>query len=212
MSTTSLFVELVVIGVGAAVWLALAVLSVFGCAWLPPPSSIALPALVPALALMYVLGIVVDRIADDLFQPWDGRLRWKRFRAADDYQRARTIVYDQSDSLRDWFQYNRSRLRICRGWVINSLLCILSANAFIWLQMDGGPRWAVSLFTTVALALLTAGLCSAWHRLADGEYKRLWEEYSFAREEKARQQVIQLTVANQGQQPSTPTAAGPAGI
>ena len=99
------------------------------------------------------------------------------------YQRARTIVYDQSLSLRDWFQYGRSRLRICRGWTVNSLLCIATLNAFIWIRLPtDSPRLHLTLFSSVTFGLLAIGVLSAWHRLTDGEYQRLWEEYSFARE------------------------------
>jgi hypothetical protein len=187
MNTTSLFVELVIIGVGGACWLALAVLSVFGYDWVPTGKIDALPAILAVLAPVYVLGIVIDRLGGFLFQGWDRRLRQKHFPKAGDYQRARTVVFDQSQSLREWFQYSRSRLRICRGWTVNALLCLLTANLFIWsaLPLDA-PRLALSLWGTIGFGLLALGVGSAWRRLAEGEYKRLWDEYGFAREREAR--------------------------
>lgn len=76
MNTTSLFVELVVIGVGALAWVALLVLSVFGYDWVPLDPLLAAAATVPLLSVVYVLGIVSDRVADLLFDlVWTRTLR-----------------------------------------------------------------------------------------------------------------------------------------
>jgi hypothetical protein len=204
MSTTNLFVELVIIGIGASIWLTFTLLCVFGYAWIPLDWSnpvahlekiITVPALIPTLAVAYVFGIVVDRIADLTFQGWDRKLRQKHFSQSVDYQRARTVIYDQSPSLRDWFQYGRSRLRICRGWTINSSLCIITTNAFIWMWLPAdSPRLHLSLFGSVAFGILAVGALSAWYRLADGEYKRLWEEYSFTQDKPNRDNTFYTPV------------------
>lgn len=60
MSTTNLFVELVVIGVGAAIWIVLLGLAVIGCEWATDIEAVSLVAIVPTLAVVYVLGIVSD--------------------------------------------------------------------------------------------------------------------------------------------------------
>jgi len=67
MNTTNLFVELIVIGVGAFIWLILLVLSVFGYAWIPIEHMLAPAVTIPMLAVIYVLGIISDRIADTVF-------------------------------------------------------------------------------------------------------------------------------------------------
>jgi hypothetical protein len=69
MSTTTLFVELVVIGAGAAGWLLLLVLAILNPGAVP--EGIVKPStelLIAALPGVYVLGIVTDRIADALFE------------------------------------------------------------------------------------------------------------------------------------------------
>ena len=60
MSTTSLFVELIVVGVGAAIWLTLLTLALFGYGWVQVPAdkALSIPAAIPILAVVYVLGIV----------------------------------------------------------------------------------------------------------------------------------------------------------
>ena len=63
MSTTTLFVELLVTGFGALIWVVLVVLCFVKGGELSPlakPSWIALPL----IAVAYVLGVVTDRIAD----------------------------------------------------------------------------------------------------------------------------------------------------
>ncbi len=116
MSTTNLFVELIVIGTGAAFWIVLAIFTVFNRAFVTLDNLMSWPALIPVLSIIYVAGIIVDRWADKIFSfIWRDSLRAKWFKTEDDYYAARTLIYTQSDSLRDLFEYSRSRLRICRG-------------------------------------------------------------------------------------------------
>jgi hypothetical protein len=62
MSTTNLFVELLVIGVGCAGWLTLLAVAALGYASTLVMCLLSTPAAaVPALALIYLLGIVLDR-------------------------------------------------------------------------------------------------------------------------------------------------------
>src|SRR5579871_6842915 len=65
MGTTDLFVELIVIGVGAVGWISLFALTLVGYDRPLINTVIGTPAAaVPALAFTYLLGIIVDRIAD----------------------------------------------------------------------------------------------------------------------------------------------------
>ncbi len=52
MSTTSLFVELIVVGVGAAIWLALLTLALFGYEWVQVPAdkALSIPAAIATLS------------------------------------------------------------------------------------------------------------------------------------------------------------------
>jgi hypothetical protein len=162
MSTTDLFVELIIIGIGALLWIPLTLLSIFGYSWVPLEvwatsldQLLTIVALIPALSITYVLGILVDRLGDRTFQGWDKRIRNKCFSDPADYQRARTIIYNQSESLSNWFQYGRSRLRICRGWAVNSVLCVLGLNLFTWSRVPGDyPRMQLALLGSLFFGLL----------------------------------------------------------
>ena len=178
MQTTNLFVELIVIGFGAVIWLSLILLSVFGYAWIPFNQVLSLPALVPIVAASYILGIVVDRLTDSASSYWDGKLRDQHFTDQQVYQNARTIIYSQSTSLKDWFQYGRSRLRICRGWIFNALLCLCSLLAFIWIRLpENSPRIRLTIAGFLFFSSLAISFAFAWYKLTNNEYLRLSKEY-----------------------------------
>ena len=75
MTTTTLFVELVVIGLHSILWIGLLVLTFAGYqnpAW---EKLLTLNLAVPALGVTYVLGIVIDRLCDLACISKDHRLR-----------------------------------------------------------------------------------------------------------------------------------------
>lgn len=175
MSTTNLFVELIVIGVGAAAWALLLVAGVLG---LNPGHLLGLVfqtgALVPATAGIYLLGILVDRLADTIGQILvAGPVIRGRFGKPGRYFAARAACLEAGGYPAQQFEYNRSRQRICRGWLLNCLvLLVLMPFA---LARFGGDLPAG--FRPGGLALLLAGLALAcglaWWRLLDTELNRL---------------------------------------
>ena len=179
MSTTSLFVELVVIGSGAAAWVGLLVAGAFGWAWVPVDRMLSPVAVVPVLSVVYVLGIVVDRIADALFQRQLMRLRGRWFASPHEYYRAQDFVYTRSQPLAHFYEYGRSRLRICRGWVVNSVLTAVSLDVFVWVRLPEDGRTKVAVLGTLGLLLLAIGCWIAWRRLAKAEAQRMLEQYRF---------------------------------
>ena len=106
MSTTDLFVELIVIGIGAALWLSLLVFTVFGTNWVSAEAMSSLLALIPLAATVYVLGIVVDRIADIVFNwLWDQRMRRKVYDDEETYFDDRRLIYTHSERMADLLEY-----------------------------------------------------------------------------------------------------------
>ena len=189
MSTTNLFVEILVIGVGVAAWLLLIILCVFGTNWVEIDNSISLLVFLPALSIIYVLGIVMDRLADTLFDLWwSTSLRSKFFPSKTDYYHARKVVYTHEGRLSESLEYSRSRLRICRGWAVNSVMVLLTLNLFIWVRLPGdSPKLGFSLFSIISLGLLAYGSWFAWRRLSVAEYHKVKEYSEFVREEEVRQ-------------------------
>ena len=142
MSTTALFVEVLIAGIEAFVWLSLLFLIVAGS------GTISLTCLSTAiskigdvkgwetlvsvflLANAYVLGVIVDRFADWTYRKfeksafgkwinsvWGGGSYYFGFPASIDEMRLQ--VLKDNKSLAEFFDYQRSRARIARATVFN---------------------------------------------------------------------------------------------
>lgn len=181
MTTTSLFVELVVIGASASAWLLFLSLSIFGYRWITLADVLTLPVLIALIPLIYVLGIVTDRIADALFDRlWEDRLRKKWFSSRGAYYTARSQILVRGERLSDMLEYGRSRLRICRGIALNLVLTIVFLNLFIWTRLSSAtlaPK--LSLFATLALLTLVLACWYAWRSISISEYRKIKEQSTF---------------------------------
>ena len=174
MNTTNLFVELMVIGVGALSAILLTVAAVFPAgsyAHLLNAESFAAIVLVPLLALTYVLGIIVDRLADRLFTRPAHRLRSHHFEDDASYHHARRTVLAGPEKIANLLEYARSRMRICRGWAVNSMLLLLAWNLFA----DG----RAAFLGTALLFVLLAGSIFAWRMLVASQYRKVLGKYEF---------------------------------
>ncbi|MEO0458002.1 MAG: hypothetical protein AAF152_15680 [Cyanobacteria bacterium P01_A01_bin.114] len=175
MNTTDLFVELIVIGVGGIIWVAILVLGIFGYDWVPFNQVLSLPSLLPILAITYIFGIVTDRLADELFDKiWKPALAQRVYaKDGDDYD-DRRYIYLRSERLANLLEYGRSRLRICRGWTLNTLLILISLNLFIQRQVTASStKLTMFVFSNVFLILLTYGLWFSWRQLALADYRKV---------------------------------------
>jgi hypothetical protein len=176
VTTTALFVELIVIGVGGVAWASLAVLSVFGYSWLTFDRATSLTSLVPLLSLTYVFGIVVDRMADQIFRRPSRLLLHRWFTSFEQYQKAKTLVYVESP-LRNLIEYNRSRLRICRGWAFNCALLLATFNTFVWYSLpSGAPRMKLALVGSAMILAFGMAVSNAWYQLSKVAFERLAEQ------------------------------------
>jgi hypothetical protein len=187
MNTTSFFVELIVIGVGAAIWIGLAVLSLVGISWVSSTSfsgQLGFVLLIPTLSIIYVLGIIIDRTADWILGPWSRALQRREFPNPKEYYRARTTIYMKSEVLRDLYEYGRSRLRICRGWALNALLILIAFDIFAARHVSidrRGPLWTAG---TMGFGLLAVAALGTWHGLVVQELARLREQFTLLVSEK----------------------------
>jgi hypothetical protein len=77
MNTTSIFVELVIIGLHTFIWMGLLVLTFIGYQDLDLEKLFTINLALPILAITYILGILVDRASDIALAAQDGRLRSK---------------------------------------------------------------------------------------------------------------------------------------
>ncbi|MCP4536302.1 MAG: hypothetical protein GY832_04075 [Chloroflexi bacterium] len=183
MSTTDLFVELMVIGIGAAIWLILLIFSIFGYKWILPEQVVSLVALIPVAAVVYVLGIVVDRIADTIFEKlWGQTLCKKVYETKKEYYDDRRLIYTRAERLGNLLEYGRSRLRICRGWTLNTILILITQNMFIWTWVgDRRLRVGLGIFCNIAVGLFAFANWFAWRQLSLANYRKVREQSAFLR-------------------------------
>jgi hypothetical protein len=192
MNTTALFVELIVIGVGTAAWITLLILSVFGYSWIPGQQITALIALLPFLSLIYVLGIVTDYLVFNIYRKVFRRLEdffCRRYLGEDiDVEAVRTYVYTYAaENVINRFEYDRSRLRICRAWSVNFVCLAISTIIFLWTdlaQVDFNIKIKISIFSTIVCAFGVVATFYTWRNLSEGDYKRLKRTSTFLKVER----------------------------
>jgi len=172
MNTANIFVELVVIGSGAAVWLGLLLATIFGFPLRWPEDDPGLVVAIPLLSVAYVLGVLVDRVADGLVG-WVARRRG--FASTEEHAKARVIVYTKAPILRDLFEYSRSRLRICRGWVLNSAILLVTFDAFALTRITTHRATAV-VVGTLGFLLAAVAAVYGWRSLLRQEQRRLEQQ------------------------------------
>ncbi|MEU2674680.1 hypothetical protein ABZ622_38760 [Streptomyces sp. NPDC007164] len=175
-AATAMFIEVLVVGIGAltaAVLLLIALTGPTTTAKLAPVagSSAATGA---ALAAAYALGILIDRAADAALTPHRRRLRTRFFPSNTAYAQARLRLAD-FPVLTARADYARSRMRICRGWTLNTLALTLTAD-MVMLRYSFEHRPLV-LGATTAFGMATAfGFYHAWRALTVTGYRKLAQQ------------------------------------
>jgi hypothetical protein len=79
-------------------------------------------------------------------------------------------------------QYGRSRMRICRGWALNSALLFIPANVF---AVRSGAALELLVVVNAALVGTLVGTIFSWRVLANGEYRKIRGGADFIRNEHA---------------------------
>ncbi|MGA7494797.1 MAG: hypothetical protein WB930_18440 [Syntrophobacteraceae bacterium] len=180
MTTTQLFVELPIIGIGAAIWFGFLLAAIFGYRFDVGIPKIDTPLLVVLGSMTYVLGIAIDRLARTLFGYAEKVLAKDRLPDPEEIERH---ILLSSEVLARQIQYNRSRLRICRAWALNILLALPVFAA--WNLRVGGMR-SVPCWVVVGIGFLICALISgtAWVLSADHD-KNLRDSYKFLERHKS---------------------------
>ena len=202
MSTTPLFVEVLVIGIQAVFWIALIILSLFGYDWffLAEPFLRNWVSLVTItfLAICYSVGIVVDRIADcfvKIISPHKLllKVKWMKRQVEGTQGNPRIPVLVRSKTASIFLEYIRSRLRIARATALNSTLITAASSVFVLVRgnsLSHAARWnvvgtiiGVGLIL-VLLSLLSTGILEATY---DSRVKQVERELSRQQAEHRKQ-------------------------
>lgn len=184
MSTTNLFVELLIIGAGAAGAVVLVLGTIFDVEW-PKGRRItnwlSWGGLIPILAVVYVLGIVVDRLANDIVEPWAGKSRdLVTTTLAEEAKmlqggtwtphQVRADLELDAGATQNTLEYLRSKARVCRGWTLDCIFLVAALNLFLLVRRPAGlPCVKVALVGTLSLALLGWGTFYTWGMLSETE-------------------------------------------
>jgi hypothetical protein len=187
MNTTNLFVELIVIGIGAAIWVFCFLATAFGYDWINHGLFASTLGVGFVIGVVYVLGIVTDRIADGLFEASVSKYYRRKIYSSDTerFYADRTLLLLQHSPCSELFEYGRSRMRICRGWALNSVLTTIAFNALVWTRpFPGTGSSRAALVASSAFLLMSVGACYAWCQLKRTEYIKTKETAEFLRAQK----------------------------
>lgn len=173
MSTTVLFVEILVCGAQAALWILLIIVAVFG-----PSDVLALwkqhttEAGFFLVIWAYALGVVFDRLWDLCLKQIDRRIREKHFPNKDVLQAVRKEVFSSESGLPEFVDYIRSRMRIARATFCNTCL---STCAALWvITTETNQLWSKgSAFTLVAGSCLSVLSLYAFVNITGNYYTTL---------------------------------------
>ena len=185
MNTTTLYAELIVVGSGAAFFIVLLFYSLFGDkSWfdiLQGSNSVeSVVSLIPVLSVLYLLGIVISNVAYLLFKFIEKRVRnkkllnneceYKNIRKGDAsgiYEEIRNNLYTSSHTdLVHEFEFRRSKIRICRGWFVNSILIIIALTTCL---STGKIPYPAVQFWLITVGILMIGTLVSWWTATDTE-------------------------------------------
>jgi hypothetical protein len=168
-----MFVEVLVVGIGFLTALGILTAAIAGpgnSRGLAPVAGTPLAA-GAALAFAYALGILIDRAADAALAPVRRRLRTQSFPTSAAYAQAR-LRLAEIPALAARADYARSRLRICRGWMFNSILLTLATDLALW-RYPVEHRPLLLATATVLLTLAAVGFYLSWHTITATSYRKL---------------------------------------
>ena len=173
MSTTLLFVELLIAGIQVLVWSLILILTIFGYEWvlsLPMQNWRDWQLLVSAvlLAFVYVFGILFDRLADLIFSKWERPLAYKIFpeKAPETFAVIRFQIAKENDYLSNQLEYTRSRMRIARASALNFAITTILAVLFVKTRLQVFPdQRKLLIFIALTGIFLTGVAAVTWYNL-----------------------------------------------
>jgi hypothetical protein len=179
MKTTALFAEVLVVGLVGLVWLVLLLMILPGLnvnvgELLKLLSKHSFLSGVLLTALAYCFGVMIDRIADIIFDDWDHRrIRKKHFDVKEvKFTVARMKILHRGGDDVDFLHYQRSRIRIARASVLNFILIALTASILLFEKSAQGASMVLLLGFVLTLATLYS-----WHSISRAYYRRLGDAY-----------------------------------
>jgi hypothetical protein len=174
MNTTTIHVELLIIGMGTTAWIAFIVAGILRKQFAITDTN---TRILPLVALAYVLGIVTDRPVRNIYIPLLEVRAQEIVFTAQKSQRIMSVapfidrrnlpmelekyIRNHSAPLAAKVDYNRSRLRICRAWVIHFFL--LGPAFFFWnSRLHFVSTRSAFAFIVLTIAMSAMTLWTTW--------------------------------------------------
>ncbi|HLO13934.1 MAG TPA: hypothetical protein VK206_03830 [Anaerolineales bacterium] len=180
MATTSMFVEILVIGSIAEIWIALIFLSLVDINTVLSSSVVTLAEkfstllLFPLLALTYAIGWVINFLAERLFKPYfQTKFRDQVFKGAGaKYTEARSIVVQHaSEEVINEMEFDRHILRIARGSVLNFLMIAIILLLYLG---ENSPLVITGIGVSLGIAIVSF---FQWLSRYQHSYSRILDAY-----------------------------------
>jgi hypothetical protein len=176
MATTVLFVEHLITGLQAAVWIGLIIFSCFGFDWvkLDVVKDFESVAIVLLLSFVYPIGLFVDNFADAILKNWSERIRDQRMKK-ENLEGGSLLIMKvlkdiDDDYLKAYIGYVRTRMRISRSTAVNFALITITSLIFTSTRLTTLPQSQFILllaFEVIAgLAITTLALLS-WRSITN---------------------------------------------
>ena len=195
MSTTLIFAELLIIGLEVAIWLFILGIDIFGYQWLqggqiPILNNWQTIFVTLFFSLIYVLGVIFDRIADTAFSRWNHQIRNKIIPQVKNQIIPSNIpahvavirfeVGKENEALNHQFEYTRSRIRITRASSLNFVVITFLIAIFIVVYLQSNPVWWKYLCFSLGIGItLTVASIFTWYRLTVAYLRFLKSSYDF---------------------------------
>ena len=198
MNTSLIFAELIIIGLEGSVWLALLFAGTFGVDAFAGILNLfkdwQLFIAAVLLALVYVVGVIIDRVADALFRKKEGKL--------DDeivgdmpvsIPVMRFSLGTQNDFLNQQLEYTRTRMRIVRASTVNFLLIAASFVFFLLRQMtdlSAAQHWQYMIVAALAGAAFSYSSYRTWKSLIRAHLRLAKEMYDHQTKQEKKKSTV----------------------
>lgn len=181
MNTTVLFAELLIIGLESSLWLLFLALTFFGNGWFinitPQLKEWQTILTVIVLPILYVFGIIIDRVSDSLFERWNSAIKKKALsQLPKSVNLARFRIGKDYEFLSQQIEYTRSRMRIVRASSVNFALITIFSTTYIVFQTQTASvseKIGYVAFTIIMGSLLTLLSMFTWKSLTLSRLKML---------------------------------------
>ena len=168
METTKLYIELIIIGLQSSVGVAFTLMNIIGLEMSKKIIALSDKFLISILLLgvFYILGLIVDRFSDMLFQKLENKLRNKS-----GLKSKSVMLLPFSDNQYEFIMYCRSRIRILRATIINTFFVMASTLWFIILYTSYN-RLGYILFVSIGGTFIIIVCYTSLCKLLENTYNK----------------------------------------